>query len=306
MIHELHSDYPLAALCRVLNVSLSGYHAWRTRPPSKRTQARERLKVAAQAAHQRTRSTYGAARLQRELAADGFRASLGTVKSVRRELGLRCVQQKRRFRVTTTDSCHQLPVAPNLLAQNFKVTQPDEVWTTDITYVPTAEGWLYVAAIKDLFAGEIVGRSFGARMTTDLVVRALEQAIATRRPPSRLIHHSDRGSQYCSHEYQALLHAYKMQASMSRKGNCYDNAPVESFWGTPEDRTRASPQLPDARRSRARDRRVHRPLLQPAAAASPLGVFVASGLHATVRAAATGGLKTNFMASTIDDLPHCC
>ena len=232
MIRQLRSDYPLAALCRVLNVSTSGYHAWLTRPPSKLTQARERLKVAAQAAHLRTRQTYGAQRLQKELAADGFRASLGTIKRTRRELGLRCVQQKRRFRVMTTDSGHQLPVAPNLLAQNFKVERPNEVWTTDITYVRTAEGWLYVAAIKDLFAGEIVGHSFGARMTTDLVTRALNQAVATQRPRPGLIHHSARGSQYCSHEYQALLRSYEMRVSMSRKGNCYDNAPVESFWGT--------------------------------------------------------------------------
>lgn len=232
MIKNLRSDYPFAVLCRVLDVSTSGYHAWRVRQPSRRATAKARLQVAAQAAHHRTRATYGASRLQRELAADGFRASLGTVKSVRRELGLRCVQQQKRFRVTTTDSGHQLPVAPNLLAQNFKVERPDEVWTTDITYVPTAEGWLYVAAIKDLFGGEIVGRSCGERMTTDLVTRALNQAVATRRPLPGLIHHSDRGSQYCSHQYQALLRSYEMRVSMSRKGNCYDNAPIESFWGT--------------------------------------------------------------------------
>jgi putative transposase len=177
VIHESHSDYPLAALCRVLSVSLSGYHAWLTRPPSKRTQARARLKVAAQAAHQRTRQTYGAQHLQKELASGVFTASLGTIKRVRRELGLRCVQQKKRFRIRTTDSDHQLPVALNLLAQDFSASRPNEVWTADITYVATAEGWLYVAAIKDLFAGEIVGRSFGARMTTELVVRAFEQAV---------------------------------------------------------------------------------------------------------------------------------
>ncbi len=232
MIQELQSDYPLAVLCRVLDVSTSGYHAWLTRLPSKRARSRARLRVAAQAAHQRTRQTYGAVRLQRELAADGFRASLGAVKRVRRELGLRCVQQKKCFRIATTDSRHGLPVAPNLLAQSFTAEHPDAVWTTDITYVPTDEGWLYVAAIKDLFAGEIVGRSFGDRMTTDLVVRALEQAVVTRRPTSGLVHHSDRGSQYCSHEYQGLLRSYEMRVSMSRKGNCYDNAPVESFWGT--------------------------------------------------------------------------
>jgi putative transposase len=190
------------------------------------------LKLAALAAHHRTRQTYGAQRLQQELAADGFRVSLGTVKRVRRELGLCCVQRKKRFRVTTTDSHHSLAVAPNLLEQDFTVERPDEVWTADITYVATDEGWLYVAALKDLFAGEIVGRSFGERMTTELVVRALEQAVTLRRPAAGLIHHSDRGSQYCSHEYQALLRSHEMSVSMSRKGNCYDNAPIESFWGT--------------------------------------------------------------------------
>ncbi len=188
MIKELRCDYPLAVLCRVLSVSTSGYQAWSTRQPSKRALSRERLCVAAQAAHRRTRATYGAVRLQQELASDGFRVSLGSIKRVRRELGLRCVQQKKCFRITTTDSRHTLPVAPNLLEQRFTATRPNEVWTADITYVPTDEGWLYVAAIKDLFAGEIVGRSFGSRMTTDLVVRALQQAVAVRRPAVGLIH----------------------------------------------------------------------------------------------------------------------
>ena len=232
MIKELRTEYPVRLLCRLLSVSRSGFHAWLVRKPSQRARFRERLKVAALAAHQRTRQTYGAGRLQQELAADGFRVSLGTVKRVRRELGLRCVQRKKRFRVQTTDSAHVLPVAPNLLAQDFGVGRPDEVWAADITYVATDEGWLYVAAIKDLFAGEIVGRSFGERMTTGLVVRAFEQAVAARRPAAGLIHHSDRGSQYCSGEYQALLRSHELKVSMSRKGNCYDNAPIESFFGT--------------------------------------------------------------------------
>ena len=232
MIKDLRAEYPLRFLCRVLSVSGSGFHTWLVRKPSQRARARERLKVAVLAAHIRTRQTYGAQRLQQELAAYGFLVSLGTVKSVRRELGLRCVQAKKRFRVQTTDSAHSLPLAPNLLAQEFGVERPDEVWTSDITYVATAEGWLYVAAIKDLFAGEIVGRACGARMTTELVVRALTQAVATRRPAAGLIHHSDRGSQYCSHEYRALLESHGMRVSMSRKGNCYDSAPVESFFGT--------------------------------------------------------------------------
>ncbi len=131
MIKQLRSDYPLAVLCRVLSVSTSGYQAWLVRQPSRRAKARARLCVAAQAAHQRTRQTYGAARLQRELAADGFVASLGTVRSIRRQLGLRCVQQKKCFRVTTTDSRHTLPVAPNLLAQSFTAERPDAVWTAE-------------------------------------------------------------------------------------------------------------------------------------------------------------------------------
>lgn len=184
------------------------------------------------AAHERSRETYGTDRIQQEIAATGFRASRATVKKIRKEQGLRCVQTKRSFRVATTDSNHSMPVAPNLLEQRFAVKGPDEAWTADITYVRTEEGWLYVAAIKDLFAGDIVGRSFGQRMTTDLIVRALEQAVTTRRPRPGLIHHSDRGSQYCSREYRALLEGQKIRASMSRKGNCYDNAPVESFWGT--------------------------------------------------------------------------
>jgi transposase InsO family protein len=170
--------------------------------------------------------------LQKELAAEGFAVSLSTLRRVRRELGLQCVQRKRRFRVTTTNSRHHLPVAPNLLERRFTATRPDQIWTADITYVATQEGWLYVAAIKDLFAGEIVGRFFSERMTAELVVRALEQAVAARHPAKGLIHHSDRGSQYCSHEYQGLLRNYEMRVSMSRKGDCYDNAPIESFWGT--------------------------------------------------------------------------
>lgn len=191
--------------------------------------ARARLKVAVQAAHQRTRQTDGALRLQRELATDGFRVSLGTIKSVRRELGLRCVQQKRRFRVTTTDSRHSLPVAPNLLEQRFTATRPDEVWTTDITYVATAEGWLSVAAIKDLFGGEIVGREL--RRADDNRSCWARVRTSGRRPPPGCGSDSSFGSraQYCSHEYQALLRSYGMRAAMSRTGNCYDTAPIESF-----------------------------------------------------------------------------
>jgi transposase InsO family protein len=211
-------------------VSRSGYYAWRIRRPSKRAQENARLEVAIQAAHVRTRQTYGPERLQAELREDGFPAGIGRIKRLRKKLGLRCTQV-RRF-TTTTDSTHALPVAENVLAQIFVATRPNETWVTDITYVPTAEGWLYLAGIKDLFTCEVVGHAMGARMTTELVIQALGAAVWAKCPRPGLIHHSDRGSQYCAQGYQDQVRQFGMTASMSRRGNCYDNAPMESFWGT--------------------------------------------------------------------------
>jgi len=226
----LRRHYTLSILCRVFEVSRSGYHAFATRRPSMRARENSRLALAIQAAHVRTRQSYGPERLQPELEADGFQAGVGRIKRMRKKIGIRC-KQVRKFRVTT-NSNHNLPVAQNLLDQKFAATRPNETWVTDITYVPTVEGWLYLAGIKDLHNGEIVGYALGSRMTTDLVGRALFQAVAAKRPAPGLIHHSDRGSQYCSHEYQSLVKQFGMRASMSRRGNCYDNAPMESFWGT--------------------------------------------------------------------------
>lgn len=217
-------------LCRVLEVSRSGYYAWRHRRHSKRAQENARLEVAIRAAHVRTRQTYGPERLQAELRDDGFPAGVGRIKRLRKKLGLRC-KQVRRF-TTTTESNHPLPVVENLLAQPFAARRPNETWVTDITYVPTAEGWVYVAGIKDLYTCEVVGHAMGARMTTDLVSQALAMAVGAKRPRPGLIHHSDRGSQYCAQDYQDRLRQYGMTASMSRRGNCYDNAPMESFWST--------------------------------------------------------------------------
>jgi len=217
-------------LCRVLEVSRSGYYAWCTRRPSKRAQENARLEVAIQAAHVRTRKTYGPERLQVELREDGFPAGIGRIKRLRKKLGLRCTPVQR-FTITT-DSAHHLPVAENLLAQTFTATRPNETWLTDITYVPTGEGWLYVAGVKDLYTCEVVGHAMGARMTADLVTHALRKAVGAKRPRPGFIHHSDRGSQYCAHDYQDQLRQFGMIPSMSRKGNCYDNAPMESFWGT--------------------------------------------------------------------------
>ena len=176
------------------------------------------------------RASYGPERLQDELKDDGVTAGVGRIKRLRKKLGIRC-KQVRKFNATT-NSNHDLPVAPNLLEQNFDSTRPNETWVTDITYVPTDEGWLYLSGVKDLHTCELVGHAMGARMTKDLVGRALVKAVSAKRPGPGLIHHSDRGSQYCSQDYQALLQQFRMKASMSRRGNCYDNAPMESFWGT--------------------------------------------------------------------------
>jgi len=155
---------------------------------------------------------------------------LNRIKRLRRQMKIRCKRVKKYK--ATTDSNHNLPVAPNLLDQDFAVSGPNRAWVADITYVPTAEGWLYLAGIKDLWNREIVGYAMSHRMTQDLVGRALFRVVAIRRPGEGLIHHSDRGSQYCSGSYQKLMRQFKMNPSMSRKGNCWDNAPMESFFGT--------------------------------------------------------------------------
>ncbi len=213
-----------------MNVSASGFYAWLDRPPSQRAKEEGRLEVEIKAAHKRTRQTYGPERLQHELAEHGIRVGICRIKRIRRKLGLYC-KQKRKFKATT-DSRHKLPAADNLLGQQFKVYEPNTVWVSDITYVPTDEGWLYLAGHKDLFTSEIVGYAMGERLSRNLVSQSLLQAVATKRPEKGLLHHSDRGSQYCSHEYRNLLDECGLQASMSGRGNCFDNAPMESFWGT--------------------------------------------------------------------------
>jgi transposase InsO family protein len=219
-------------LCRVLEVSRSGYYAWQHRRPSKRAQENARLEVASQAAQGRTRQTYGPERLQAELRADGFPAGSGRITRLRKKLGLRCTQG-RRF-TTPTVSNHARPVAEKVVAPTFVAPRPTETWVTDITYVPTAEGWLYLAGLTDLFTGEVVGHARGARMTTDVGSDALRKAVGAKRPCPGLIHHSDRGSPYCAPDSQEQLRQFGMTASMSRKGTCSDTAPMENFWGTAE------------------------------------------------------------------------
>jgi len=230
MIKEMRLQYSVALISRLLDVSASGYYAWLERPLSKRAQEDVRLEVEIKAAHKRTRKTCGAERLQQDLAENGVQIGVCRIKRIRKKLGIRCKQTKK-FK-TTTDSKHTLSVAENVLDQKFEVTGPNRVWVSDITYIPTDEGWLYLAGHKDLFAGEIVGYAMGERLTKNLVSQSLFRAVETKRPAKGLLHHSDRGSQYCAHEYRKILDQFGMKASMSRKGNCYDNAPMESFWGT--------------------------------------------------------------------------
>jgi putative transposase len=186
--------------------------------------------VAVRAVDRKTRGTYGAKRLQRELKAEGFKAGRARIARLRREMRIIC-KQKRRFKATTSSN-HALLVAENRLDQQFEAQAPNEVWHADLTYIPTGEGWLYLAGVKDQFTCEIVGYALGERMTQALVGQALWRAIRDRRPAPGLIHPSDRGSQYCAQTYRQILGSQGLLASLSRRGNGYDNAPIESFWGS--------------------------------------------------------------------------
>ncbi|HDK0687648.1 TPA: IS3 family transposase [Escherichia coli] len=230
LIEQWRQQFPIEAMCQVFGVSRSGYYNWVQHEPSDRKQSDERLKLEIKVAHIRTRETYGTRRLQTELAENGIIVGRDRLARLRKELRLRC-KQKRKFRATT-NSNHNLPVAPNLLNQTFAPTAPNQVWVADLTYVATQEGWLYLAGIKDVYTCEIVGYAMGERMTKELTGKALFMALRSQRPPAGLIHHSDRGSQYCAFDYRVIQEQFGLKTSMSRKGNCYDNAPMESFWGT--------------------------------------------------------------------------
>ena len=226
--HRLHASIKL--LANLFGVSRSGFYEWQNRPPSRRAEEDQRLEVSIRAAHSKTRKVYGTRRLQKALLGEGIAIGRDRLGRLRRQLGIGCLQKKK-FKVTT-DSNHDRPVAPNLLNQQFEANHPNQIWVADITYIPTREGWLYLAGIKDLYTCEIVGYTMGDQMTEGLVSQALFQAVAKAKPQVGLIHHSDRGSQYCAHGYRKSLATMGIRASMSRRGNCYDNAPMESFWGT--------------------------------------------------------------------------
>ncbi len=230
-IAEQGLRYPLVDMCDVLDVSVSGYRAWKRggRPDRKQLTDAQMLALI-RAIHAEIKGAYGSPRMTRELRARGFSAGKERVERLMRENGIHA-RQKRRYKVTT-DSKHGLSVADNLLDRNFTPTAPNQVWTSDITYLWTDEGWLYLAIVLDLFNREVVGWSLKPRMTSDIVTDALTMAWFRRRPTAGLMHHSDRGSQYASHAFQDKLKEYGMTCSMSRKGNCWDNAPAESWFNS--------------------------------------------------------------------------
>jgi len=223
-------NYPVILMARVLEVSRSGFYAWVRRPPSARKYHDEQMKPLIRAVHEFSRKTYGPKRMQRELSDNGVILGRDCIARLRKEMGLKCIQHNK-F-IATTNSNHDLPVVPNLLAQNFNIMEPGTVYGTDITYISTDEGWLYLAGVKDFGSREIIGYAMGERMTKELAHEAFRKALQYRKPKPGCIHHSDRGSQYCALSYQKAVKDAGLLASMSRRGNCYDNAPTESFWGS--------------------------------------------------------------------------
>lgn len=222
--------YPIALMCRLLLVARGGYYAWRTRPESRRSRSNRKLLVDIQAAHQASRRVYGSPRVHRQLRDQGQVVGRHRVARLMRESGL-CGRRRRRFR-TTTQSNHAHPVAENVLARQFTTEAPNAAWVSDITYIWTAEGWLYLGVILDLYSRRVVGWAMGARIDQELTLRALRMALSARRPKPGLVHHSDRGSQYAAKAYRRLLAARRIDCSMSRKGDCWDNAVAESFFAT--------------------------------------------------------------------------
>lgn len=230
-IEDQRDNWPVRVMCDALSVSPSGYYAWRSRPESPRASANRALLDDIQRVHARHRERYGAPRIHAELRAEGRTVGRKRIERMMRHHGIRA-RAPRRYRVCTTDSKHSLPVAPNMLDQNFVADRPNQVWLADITYIPTAEGWFYLAVILDLFTRKVVGWAMRDHMRAELTIAALTMAIQRRRPRAGLIHHSDRGSQYAAGDYREILRAAAITQSMSRKGNCWDNAPMESFFGT--------------------------------------------------------------------------
>jgi transposase InsO family protein len=230
-IAKYQQEYPVSLLCHVLEVSVSGYYAWKQRVPSQRQREDERLALRIQQVHHASHQIYGSRRIRAELAAHGQSCGRKRVVRLMRKLGI-CSKPRRRHHISTTDSQHSDPVAANLLDRDFTAEIRNTKWVTDITGVWTAQGWLYVAVVLDLFSRMVVGWAMAPHRDSELVELALHMALAHRHPGPGLLCHSDRGSQYTSASYQVLLAQAGIQVSMSRKGNCYDNATMESFIGS--------------------------------------------------------------------------
>jgi putative transposase len=229
-IDEHREQWPVRLLCSALDVSAAGYYAWRERPVSARQQQHDALLVEIRAVHAEAKARYGSPRVHAELAARGRGCCVNTVAKLMRDHDIRA-KTARKFRCTT-DANHDLPVAENLLDRQFDPEAPNEVWLGDITYIPTREGWLYLAAVEDLYSRRVVGWSMANHLESRLVVDALEMAVQRRLPGEGLLAHSDRGSQYASEHYQRLLAKHGIACSMSRRADCWDNAPMESFFAS--------------------------------------------------------------------------
>lgn len=225
------SQFSVKGMCRVLNVKRSGFYAWLKRGESTRAQANQALLARIQAVHQESRQTYGSPRILKELQQNGTRCGHNRVARLMRQAGIVGVQRGK-YHPTTTQRDPGAVAAPNLLNQEFSATAPNQKWVTDFTYIDTAEGWLYLAIVLDLFSRKVVGWAMSPQMDTDLVQAAWNMALANRQPTPGLLHHSDQGSQYTSWAYQHDLALLESQVSMSRVGNCYDNAVIESFFAT--------------------------------------------------------------------------
>lgn len=223
-------EFPVIVMCRVLKVTSSGYYAWRIRPLNARAVARDQLTKRIVQIHEESRQTYGSPRIHRQLVDEDQPCSVNHVAKLMQEAGIRA-KMKCRFKVTTKSSNNHQP-APNLLNRQFNRDEPNNAWVGDITYIRTGEGWLSLAVVLDLYSRRVVGWAMSDRMTSQIVESALSMAIGLRQPGPGLLHHSDRGSQYTGADYQTLLSKHGLQCSMSRKGNCWDNAVIESFFGT--------------------------------------------------------------------------
>ena len=230
-IEDHRAEYPVRIMCSALDVSSAGYYAWRGRPESQRSATNRALLDDIKRVHRDNHECYGSPRIHLELEAQGRGASRGRIERLMRRHGVRAIMARPR-RARTTDSRHDLPIAPNLLDRNFVAAAPNRIWLADITYIETGEGWLYLSTVMDLYSRRIVGWAMRDHLRTELPLAALRMAFSAQRSGAGLIHHSDRGVQYASHDYRAALAADGITASMSRKGNCYDNAPMESFFHT--------------------------------------------------------------------------